>query len=294
MTTRSSAEDVAVDPRNTWEEARTRLLELAQPDRKVYFRGHSDERWDLISNLGRVTPDLVAAGQWEAGGQPTWQVAEELEKVLLEEFVRAYYRIAGAPHLPEDDLQRLAVARHHGLPTSLLDWTRSPYVAAFFAFDGCQTTVFEAGQEVAIWAFDLHASELLAYNMMRGLRGDERATPASVPTDLRPVLEQYHSIQHRGIHGIVISGNVEPRIIHQDAFFTRVRSANDNIEEFLHAEAEHSPGVPILTDIVVPGSEQATALRDLALMEITPVALMNDADAAAATAFNEVVRFKQP
>lgn len=31
----------------------------------------------------------------------------------------------------------LAYLRHHGFPSPFLDWTVSPYIAAFFAFNGC-------------------------------------------------------------------------------------------------------------------------------------------------------------
>jgi hypothetical protein len=43
----------------------------------------------------------------------------------------------------------MAYLRHHGFPSPLLDWSSSPYVAAYFAF----AEPVEDGKNVAIYAY---------------------------------------------------------------------------------------------------------------------------------------------
>ncbi|WP_022665109.1 FRG domain-containing protein [Desulfospira joergensenii] len=76
------------------------------------FRGLSDSHYRLETSLMRL-------------GGPYWQ----LERHILRNF-RKYMQ--AEPGEIESFWHLLAVAQHHGLPTRLMDWTYSPYVALHF------------------------------------------------------------------------------------------------------------------------------------------------------------------
>ncbi|WDP91924.1 MAG: FRG domain-containing protein [Desulfobacter sp.] len=78
------------------------------------FRGLSDSSYRLETSLMRL-------------GGAYWQ----LEKHLLRNFRK--YAQASVAGDPDSFWHLLAVAQHHGLPTRLLDWTYSPFVALHFA-----------------------------------------------------------------------------------------------------------------------------------------------------------------
>ena len=59
-----------------------------------------------------------------------WAAQEER---ILRIFKRKAHHFLSAGPLPDDDFEWLALMQHHGAPTRLLDFTWSPYVAAFFA-----------------------------------------------------------------------------------------------------------------------------------------------------------------
>lgn len=97
----------------------------ALPKKQWVFRGHSDRSWLIESTFARF------CRQHDKNIAKKWLPKRELE--AIRKFQRAGHQFL--THLPDDDdrLGWLAVMRHYGAPTRLLDFTYSPVTALFFA-----------------------------------------------------------------------------------------------------------------------------------------------------------------
>ena len=151
------------------------------------FRGHANESWTLATPLDRLSRAYEAIR------------ADAEEYVLLTFKRRAQHYLRDLP-AELDELEWLALMRHHGAPTRLLDWTRSPYVAAFFA-----TADAKVDETSAIWAIDIEAIKTEAIEIL---------SEAGVMS--RPAAPGF-SFSHRDVFNSVILPKTSPAADSDDA-----------------------------------------------------------------------------
>lgn len=99
------------------------------------FRGQLMESWDLATSWERTTFN---------------KSFETVESSFLTYFQRGVFNFIPSTDQPSSILEWLALMQHHGAPTRLLDFSWSPYIAAFFSFE----KAFDEYGNTAIWAID--------------------------------------------------------------------------------------------------------------------------------------------
>lgn len=199
------------------------------------FRGHASHRWDLSTTLHRE----------QCYDLPRYRetACVPLARELSARLARRYDLNNGL-----DFGAVLSLAQHHGFPTPLLDWTRSPYVAAYFAISGAPP----AGAHPRIFMFDTTEWNRLPQ-------------PANF-NDPRPAV----SVREFEAHD-------NPRHLPQQSCHTFSNVAD--IEGWVRT-VERQLSKTFLTIIDLPSSERYMALRDLAYMGVTAASLFPGLDGA--------------
>ncbi|MCB5944575.1 FRG domain-containing protein [Acidocella sp. KAb 2-4] len=148
---------------SNWQELLRKLrLYRDEVQANVLFRGQADASWSLSTTLERY--DEKRAWFLDHYFMQAEAVRVEIETLTEKKFeihpdkiaekffnfnLMLTFSEAGVPGLPY-----FSYLRQHGFPSPFLDWSRSMYVAAFFAFHGAS----QGAKEVSIFALNAKLS----------------------------------------------------------------------------------------------------------------------------------------
>jgi len=220
----------------TWDNYKTWVGTLATSKTSYFCRGHANDIWKLKTSFHReATLKGVTLPQY-------------LDTIIPE----VHYHMCAALNEIVDLRKEeefgafLALIQHYGFPTPLLDWTLSPYIAAYFAFREVNDRV-PSSENVKIYIFDYL----------------EWTKSFQQPLDLRNTSVQYVSV-------IRPYAKFNPRIIPQQGTFT-VTNVED-MEQYINSRATEV-GKTFLYTALLSVKDKPKVLRELNLMGINEMTM---------------------
>jgi hypothetical protein len=224
----------------TWGQYKSYITTATTKKVDYYFRGLSSSSWPLRTTFHRAAEGTGIT------------LPQYLETIIpeLHYHVCAFTNEITDPQDPREFGALLGLLRHHGFPTPLLDWTLSPFIAAFFAFRDVDQENPQS-DNVKIYIFD-HRAWASTYEQ---------------PTDLRntnPYLSVFRPFPR-----------FNPRIVPQRG--TSTITNIDDIESYLKQRTEEKK-VQFLWNLELSVKERPLVMRELNLMGINDMSMFPGLD----------------
>jgi hypothetical protein len=219
------------------------------------FRGHVRAQWPLV-------PSLTRRLQQFSPDPRLWPLRESRAMRIFRR--KAHIYLSDRTAL-DDELRCLALMQHHGASTRLLDFTKSPFVAAFFALES-------ASHDVAVFALNTpalwHATPSFDPSLTRS-RIDPR-----VPGNF----ERYFASNTLPLIWFGEPSEMDSRLVAQSGLFVLPGVLDQSLDVILDG---YGGSEGLITRFILPPSMREEAMRALYRMNVTYATLFPDLDGLA-------------
>lgn len=223
-----------------WEEAK----QIAKCNSGYVFRGHSVVHWPLSTSIERAFDRSHKKSETVRKA-----LAPSCESDMLYEFKRK--ALLYEQNLPSNDnlLEWLSLLQHYGCPTRLLDFTKSFYVAAFFAIANASRD-----EDITIWAISRYGLT----NCVKKHLGD--VTREKDLENNRDAVEVFNNVVSNGLQfsGLMLlePEQLNERISVQQGLFAAPLDIRKTFEENLLSLVDKTGSIKSIDQLLTSNTKQ--------------------------------------